>query len=247
MDDLEKGAKGSDSPSGDKSGANGAGSPPAEQVIAEFKRKSEEMAKFFDEFKEFKNQFGEVVGKIGNLSQPKDDKADKVVADRKTLAAKMRRQAEGGDVSAQAWLAIAEEVADAKFEARMKEDRDNQTKREREQDFEARDKMLEDEAKAAGVSTEEFKNMIDSYAKHYPESIYKPTDQLKMTVALWKKEKEIMDGKREIDEFRQKNQNFRDGGTGNEAGLKSGGDKKGLSGWRDAKTEKDKEGALAFI
>lgn len=246
--------------SSDTNGAKGTGSPTVEELQVKLKeaqdsaetfRKSSESLK--TDIESAKEEIAELNEKVRLTSEDRERKADlqdQIATDRKALAKRMRAQAEAGDKDAAAWVATAEAIAEEKFEEFRNKSSQDLTKRELEKDFEARDEFLEIQAAARSMSVEEFKKILNPHAKHYPSSTYTPLRQAKLAFDLLKEREGLSAEKAKLEEEKKQHQQFRDGGTGHEAGGAGASGKKDWSkpgAWRDAKTPQEQEQSLSRI
>lgn len=240
-------------------GANDAGSPTVEELQAQLKeaqgaaegfRKETETLK--SDIESTREELTELNEKVRLSQEDRDRKTDltkQLNEDRKALAKRFRAQAEAGDKDAAAWLAAAEAIAEEKFAEFHQKSVKEMTEREMVRDFKTRDEMLASNAAKRSLSVEEFKKLVNPYAKHYPKTTYAPSDQLKLAIELMEKEEGIQVKAKEIETEKAKNANFRDGGTGNDTKLGDGKKKdfSKIGGWQDAKTPQEKEQSLYSI
>ena len=257
MPESLNGAKVSESPTG-KDGAKVSESPTVEELQAQLKeaqgaaetyrKSSESLQSDIESAREELTELREGASTAATRER-EAELTRQLKEDKSALVKKFRAQAEAGDVHAKAWLAAAEAIAEEKFEQFHQKSVKEMTEREMARDFKTRDDMLVSQAAKRSLSVEEFKKLVNPYAKHYPKTTYSPSDQLKLAIELMEKEEGIQAKSKEIETEKAKNANFRDDGTGNDASV-GGGKKKDFSkigAWQEAKTPQEKEQSLYSI
>jgi hypothetical protein len=150
MPDEAKGAKVPDSPDG--KGANEIASPPIDELLAENKRKAEEIKSLKSEHSQLQTQLKELEKKVNLTTQDKKEKKE-IEKSLDDVVAQIESNEEN-----QGWL----EAAGRRAQKTFRTERFNQ-------ELETQNKAIKREAKARNMSVEDFEKELDPYAKPYKD------------------------------------------------------------------------------